>query len=103
LTDKAPLRRGLTGRGTTVRSGFERLLTEVCEGKIGAVLALEISRLARNGREWHTLMEFCAAVGTLLMDEHGVYDPRLQLCCEPVTGHWQVCHSARHRCERTSC
>jgi hypothetical protein len=44
---------------------------------IGAVLALEISRLAGNGREWHTLMEFCAVVGTLLMDEHGVYDQRL--------------------------
>jgi excisionase family DNA binding protein len=68
---------GRSGGGTTLRSGFERLLTEVCEGKVGAVLALEISRLARNGREWHTLMEFCAVVGTLLMDEHGVYDPRL--------------------------
>jgi excisionase family DNA binding protein len=68
---------GRSGGGTTVRSGFERLLTEVCEGKVGAVLALEISRLARNGREWHTLMEFCAVVGTLLIDEHGVYDPRL--------------------------
>ncbi|MGA2366925.1 MAG: recombinase family protein [Steroidobacteraceae bacterium] len=68
---------GRSGGGTTVRSGFERLLTEVCEGKVGAVLALEISRLARNGREWHTLMEFCAVVGTLLVDEHGVYDPGL--------------------------
>jgi DNA invertase Pin-like site-specific DNA recombinase len=60
---------GRSGGGTTVRSGFERLLSEVCEGKVGAVLALEISRLARNGREWHTLMEFCAVVGTLLMDK----------------------------------
>jgi DNA invertase Pin-like site-specific DNA recombinase len=68
---------GRSGGGTTVRSGFERLLTEVCEVKVGAVLALEISRLARNGREWHTLMEFCAVVGTLLVDEHGVYDPGL--------------------------
>jgi DNA invertase Pin-like site-specific DNA recombinase len=68
---------GRSGCGTAVRSGFERLLAEVCEGKVGAVLALEISRLARNGREWHTLMEFCAVVGTLLMDEHGMYDPRL--------------------------
>lgn len=68
---------GRSGCGTTIRAGFERLLTEVCEGKVGAVIALEISRLARNGREWHTLMEFCAVVGTLLMDEHGVYDPRL--------------------------
>jgi DNA invertase Pin-like site-specific DNA recombinase len=68
---------GRSGSGTAIRAGFERLLAEVCEGKVGAVLALEVSRLARNGREWHTLMEFCAVVGTLLMDEHGVYDPRL--------------------------
>jgi DNA invertase Pin-like site-specific DNA recombinase len=67
---------GLSGSGTA-RPGFERLLGAVCEGAVGAVLALEISRLARNGREWHTLMEFCAIVGTLLIDEHGVYDPRL--------------------------
>jgi DNA invertase Pin-like site-specific DNA recombinase len=60
----------------TARSGFERLLNAVCAGNVGVVLALEISRLARNGREWHTLMEFCAIVGTLLVDEHGVYEPR---------------------------
>ena len=66
---------GRSGSGTA-RSGFERLLGAVCEGSVGAVLSLEISRLARNGREWHTLMEFCAIVGTLLIDEHGVYDPR---------------------------
>ena len=66
---------GRSGSGTA-RSGFERLLAAVCEGGVGAVLSLEISRLARNGREWHTLMEFCAIVGTLLIDEYGVYDPR---------------------------
>lgn len=66
---------GRSGSGTA-RSGFERLLGAVCEGNVGAVLALEISRLARNGREWHTLMEFCGIVGTLVIDEHGVYDPR---------------------------
>ncbi len=66
---------GRSGSGTA-RPGFERLLSAVCEGNVGAVLALEISRLARNGREWHTLMEFCAIVDALLIDEHGVYDPR---------------------------
>ena len=66
---------GRSGSGT-MRPGFERLLAAVCEGSVGAVLSLEISRLARNGREWHTLMEFCAIVGALLIDEHGVYDPR---------------------------
>ena len=68
---------GRTGSGTAQRRGFDRLLGAVCEGNVGAVFALEISRLARNGREWHTLMEFCAIVGTLLVDEHGAYDPRL--------------------------
>ena len=66
---------GRSGSGTA-RPGFERLLGAVCEGGVGAVLSLEISRLARNGREWHTLMEFCAIVGALLIDEHGVYEPR---------------------------
>ena len=67
---------GRSGSGTA-RSGFDRLIAAVCEGRVGAVLALEVSRLARNGREWHTLMEFCGIVGTLVIDEHGVYDPRL--------------------------
>ena len=66
---------GRSGSGTA-RSGFDRLIAAVCEGRVGAVLALEVSRLARNGREWHTLMEFCGIVGTLVIDEHGVYDPR---------------------------
>jgi excisionase family DNA binding protein len=63
--------------GGTARPGFERLLGAVCEGRVGCVMSTEISRLARNGREWHTLMEFCAVVNTLLADEHGIYDPRL--------------------------
>ena len=49
----------------------------ICEGRVGIVLSLEASRLARNGRDWHTLLEFCGLVGCLLADEYGVYDPRL--------------------------
>ena len=49
----------------------------ICAGTAGAVLAIEASRLARNGRDWHTLLEFCAFVDTLIIDEDGVYDPRL--------------------------
>src|ERR1700733_9958543 len=67
---------GRSGSGTT-RVGFEKLLTAVCERKVGAVLSLEASRLARNGRDWHTLLEFCGLVGALIVDEDGVYDPRL--------------------------
>jgi hypothetical protein len=40
-------------------------------------LAIEASRLARNGRDWHTLLEFCAFVNSLIIDEDGIYDPRL--------------------------
>ena len=63
--------------GGTARPGFERLLVGICGGEAGAVFALEASRLARNGRDWHTLLEFCALVGSLIIDEDGVYDPRL--------------------------
>src|ERR1700739_561671 len=63
--------------GGTARPGFERLLVGICSGEAGAVFALEASRLARNGRDWHTLLEFCALVGSLIIDEDGVYDPRL--------------------------
>ena len=66
---------GRSGGGTS-RPGFERLLVGICEGRVGMVLSLEASRLARNGRDWHTLLEFCALVGCLLGDEDGVYDPR---------------------------
>ena len=66
---------GRSGGGIS-RPGFERLLAAICEGRVGAVLAIEASRLARNGRDWHTLIEFCGLVGTILVDEDGIYDPR---------------------------
>ena len=62
--------------GGTVRPGFEKLLAAICEGRVGAVVSLEASRLARNGRDWHTLLEFCGLVGTLIVDEEAIYDPR---------------------------
>jgi DNA invertase Pin-like site-specific DNA recombinase len=67
------------GRSSTsgvARPGFEKLLAQVCEGNVGAVLSIEASRLARTGREWHTLLEFCGVVGALIVDEEHVYDPR---------------------------
>ena len=66
---------GRSGSGVS-RPGFERLLAAICDGRVGAVLAIEASRLARNGRDWHTLIEFCGLVGTLIIDEDGVYEPR---------------------------
>ena len=62
--------------GGIARPGFERLLAAICAGRVAAVFAIEASRLARNGRDWHTLIEFCGLVGTILVDEDGVYDPR---------------------------
>jgi DNA invertase Pin-like site-specific DNA recombinase len=67
---------GISGGGTR-RPGFERLLRALCDGHVGAVFSIEASRLARNGRDWHTLLDFCSVVGALLIDAEAVYDPRL--------------------------
>jgi DNA invertase Pin-like site-specific DNA recombinase len=66
---------GRSGSGIN-RPGFERLLAAICDGQVGAVLAIEASRLARNGRDWHTLIEFCGLVGAVIVDEDGIYEPR---------------------------
>src|ERR1700747_1482668 len=63
--------------GGQARPGFERLLAAICSSGAGAVLAVEASRRAPNGRDWHTLVEFCAFVNSLIIDEDGIYDPRL--------------------------
>jgi DNA invertase Pin-like site-specific DNA recombinase len=68
---------GRSGSGLQERPGFGRLLAAVCQGLAGAVLALEASRLARNNRDWHHLVDLCALTDTLLMDDDGIYDPRL--------------------------
>ena len=66
---------GHSGSGMA-RAGFEKLLVAVAAGQVGTVVSIEASRLARNGRDWLTLLEFCGFVGTLIIDEDGVYDPR---------------------------
>jgi DNA invertase Pin-like site-specific DNA recombinase len=66
---------GRSGSGVS-RPGFEKLLSAICEGRVGAVFAIEVSRLARNGRDWHTLIEFCGLVGAVIIDEDGIYEPR---------------------------
>lgn len=62
--------------GGMARPGFEKLLAAICTGSVGVVLSIEASRLARNGRDWHTLLEFYGVVGTLIIDEDGIYEPR---------------------------
>jgi DNA invertase Pin-like site-specific DNA recombinase len=68
---------GRSGSGLVERPGFARLVAMVCAGEVGAVLSLEASRLARNGRDWHQLIELCGFSGALVIDAEGVYDPRL--------------------------
>jgi len=68
---------GRSGSGTMERPGFERLVALVCSGNVGAVYCIEASRLARNGRDWHHLIELCALAATLVVDPDGAYDPRL--------------------------
>ena len=68
---------GRSGSGLVERPGFQRLVALVCSGEIGAVFCIEASRLARNGRDWHHLIDLCALVGALVVDADGVYEPRL--------------------------
>jgi DNA invertase Pin-like site-specific DNA recombinase len=68
---------GRSGSGSVERPGFERLVALVCSGEIGAVYCIEASRLARNGRDWHHLIDLCALTGALVIDPDGAYDPRI--------------------------
>src|SRR5215207_10904345 len=68
---------GRSGSGRSERPGFERLVAAVCAGTVGAVYCIEASRLARNGRDWHHLIDLCALAGALVVDPDGAYDPRL--------------------------
>jgi DNA invertase Pin-like site-specific DNA recombinase len=67
---------GRSGTGRHERPGFGQLLAAVCAGRVGAVFALEASRLARNNRAWHHLIDLCALTETLLIADDGIYDPR---------------------------
>lgn len=67
---------GRSAAGTQTRRGFERMVAEVCLGRVGAVAAREVSRFARNSREWQQLVEVCRVVDTVLIDQEMVYAPR---------------------------
>jgi DNA invertase Pin-like site-specific DNA recombinase len=67
---------GRSAAGMVIRSGFERMVADVCLGKVGAVAAREVSRFARNSREWQQLVEVCRVVDTVLIDQDTVYAPR---------------------------
>jgi hypothetical protein len=99
---------GLSGASAAARSGFQRMVAEVGLGRVGVVMGLEVSRLARNSADWHRLL-ICALSNTLILDD-GIYDPghfndRLLLglkgtmseaelaCCAPVCS--EVCSTKR--------
>jgi len=67
---------GRSGSGRAARPGFERLISAVCLEAVGAVFAIEVSRFARNSRDWAHLVDLCALTATLIIDGEGVYDPR---------------------------
>jgi DNA invertase Pin-like site-specific DNA recombinase len=66
----------ISAAGGVQRAGFERMVAEVCLGKVGAVCAREVSRFARNSRDWQQLIEMCRVVDTVLVDQEAVYAPR---------------------------
>ena len=66
---------GQSGASSIGRDGFQTLVAEVGLGHVGAVLSLEVSRLARSCSDWYRLLEICALTETLVIDEEGVYDP----------------------------
>ena len=66
---------GETAASVVDRQGFQKLMTEVSMGRVGLVMGLEVSRLARNNMDWARLLEICALTDTLILDEEGIYDP----------------------------
>ncbi len=66
---------GETAASLADRDGFQKLMTEVSLGRVGLVMGLEVSRLARNNADWARLLEICAITDTLILDEDGIYDP----------------------------
>ncbi|MFG6665297.1 recombinase family protein [Sulfitobacter sp. 916] len=67
---------GQSAAGGVTRAGFERMIADICLGKVGAVAAREVSRFARNSRDWQQLVEMCRVVDTVLIDQEAVYAPR---------------------------
>jgi DNA invertase Pin-like site-specific DNA recombinase/predicted DNA-binding transcriptional regulator AlpA len=68
---------GLSGSGAVARSGFARLTAEVALARVGLVLGLEVSRLARNNAEWYRLIDLAGLTDTLIGDADGLYHPAL--------------------------
>ncbi len=92
---------GQSGASAADRVGFQRLVADVGLGKVGLVLGLEVSRLARSSSDWHHLLEICALTGTLILDEDGLYNPalfndRLLLGLKRPASYCTSCSTSRH-------
>src|ERR1700722_15588783 len=70
---------GMTGSEMTRGEDFKSLVADVSMGQVGAVFALEFSRLARSNLDWHRLLQLCALTQTLVVDEDGCYDPAISM------------------------
>jgi DNA invertase Pin-like site-specific DNA recombinase len=95
---------GISGSAGADRAGFRRLLKLVTDQQVGIVLGLEMSRLARNSKDWHDLFEVCAIFHTLIADEDGVFDPqdpndRLVLGLKGIIAEMEL-HTMKVRLER---
>ncbi len=95
---------GISGSGNANREGFRRLLKLVTDQKVGLVAGLEMSRLARNSKDWSDLFEVCAIFDTLIADEDGVFDPhdpndRLVLGLKGIISEMEL-HTMKVRLER---
>jgi len=67
---------GKSGASSAQRTGFQRLVAEVGLGRVGAVFSIEVSRLARNNRDWYHLLDLCGLMDTIIVDDEGIYDVR---------------------------
>lgn len=95
---------GISGSGRQHRPGFQRLLELVTQQKVGIVLGLEMSRLARNSKDWHDLFEVCAIYNVLIADEDGTFDTndpndRLVLGMKGIIAEMEL-HTMKVRLER---
>ena len=66
---------GLSGTESRKRLGFQRLIADVTLGKVGAIFGIEVSRFARNNRDWYHLLDLCALFDTLIADHENIYHP----------------------------
>jgi DNA invertase Pin-like site-specific DNA recombinase len=68
---------GKSASSTAYRQGLEKILAHISRGEVGALVCAETSRLTRHYHQWHQIIDFCAIVGTLIIDYEGTHDPRL--------------------------